>query len=77
MCSLQRAQGFGVRPASCSAKKSAKTVSANDSDMSTTSKANPPMRATASASARALGPQHPWSTPSAKCTSFMWEPSTS
>ena len=76
MCSLHRTQGFGVRPAACSEKKSASTVSSKVSDMSTASKANPAIRATSAASRRALGPQQPCSRPS-RCASRMCEPSTS
>ena len=73
---LQRAHGFGVRPASCSATKSSITVAANSSDRSTISNGIPAIRATSAASARAAGPQHPCSTPS-RCTRFMCEPTTS
>src|SRR5439155_403689 len=75
MCSLHRTQGLGVRPARCSAKKSASTVRENRSLMSTTSNSNPTSSATARASDSACGPQHPWSTPS-RCTSFRCDPRT-
>ena len=73
---LQRAHGFGVRPASCSAAKSASTARSNSSVRSQISNGNPAIRAVSAASRRALGPQQPWSTPS-RCTSRMCEPSTS
>ena len=65
---LHRAHGFGVRPASCSAAKSASTVRSNSSVRSQISNGNPAILAVSAASRRALGPQHPWSTPS-RCTS--------
>src|SRR6476661_8995368 len=73
---LHRAQGLGVRPEVCSATKSSITAVSKASVRSQISNGNPAIAATAAASARAAGPQHPCSTPS-RCTRDMCEPTTS